>query len=246
MANKGNWEWPNPLNIARIDQSMITLLIGPEEKAFNIHQALLCYWSRYFCNALSGPFKESQKENLKVPDVEVEVFEFAFNWLYTTNLSNELFRDEGILAAKLYVFADYYDVREMRNCLMNLMYEEYNVTAGDLPGYDLVLFAFEYLPQNSMFCRFLLDNYTCNFAPDHDKKTPGDIEKRDRLPLSFLMPLMLQLAEETNGRDPRKKLKNRIRGLQYYIEHAEEEPQATGGDQEGTTAADRPGLVKLK
>ena len=61
---------------------MATILIGPDQKKFVIHQALLCGKSQYFTKALTGSFVESKTRVVKLEDVSPLLFRMFVSWLY--------------------------------------------------------------------------------------------------------------------------------------------------------------------
>lgn len=50
----------------------ICVLVGPEKKAYNIHEAILTHHSEYFRNALRGPWKEADEGIIPLGGVEIE------------------------------------------------------------------------------------------------------------------------------------------------------------------------------
>jgi hypothetical protein len=61
---------------------MATILVGPKETKFVVHQALLCEKSQYFTKALTGSFAESKTGIVKLEDVSPVVFKIVVSWLY--------------------------------------------------------------------------------------------------------------------------------------------------------------------
>jgi hypothetical protein len=61
---------------------MATILVGPEETKFVVHQALLCDKSPYFAKALTGAFEESKTGIVKLEDISPFLFNILVSWLY--------------------------------------------------------------------------------------------------------------------------------------------------------------------
>jgi hypothetical protein len=61
---------------------MATILVGPQETKFVVHQALLCEKSPYFTKALTGSFEESKTGIVKLHDVSPVLFRIVVSWLY--------------------------------------------------------------------------------------------------------------------------------------------------------------------
>lgn len=124
---------------------MTTIQVGPAQKEFMVHRALLCDRSKYFAKALTGSFEESKTGTVKLEDVSTMLFRLVVSWLYTgtivygvsdngPNIQSEFadfkyggeFDDEEINAddtstwpklvlVKLYVLADRLDMKVLRN-----------------------------------------------------------------------------------------------------------------------------------
>lgn len=79
---------------------MATILVGPEQKKFMVHQPLLCSKSQYFNKALTGSFEESKTGIVKLEDVSPVLFQIFVTWLYngkiiytTSNDNSNIDRD---------------------------------------------------------------------------------------------------------------------------------------------------------
>lgn len=84
--------WRNEQRLTQLSYAnspMITILIGPEEKVFHIHKALLCSQSPYCTARLSDSWKKDAGDGpmLKLPDIQEDTFGIIFNWLYTGRVS---------------------------------------------------------------------------------------------------------------------------------------------------------------
>lgn len=64
----------------------MTLIVGKEKKAYNLHKDLLCFYSDYSRTAFNGSFKEAAERKLELPGVETSLFEEFQIWLYTRGL----------------------------------------------------------------------------------------------------------------------------------------------------------------
>ena len=65
-------------------QETVTLVVGSEKKAYNVHIGLLSFYSDYFRAAFQGSFKEAIERKMELPGVTKDVFERFQVWLYTT------------------------------------------------------------------------------------------------------------------------------------------------------------------
>lgn len=123
---------------------MATILVGPGQTKFVLHQALLCDRSQYFAKALTGSFEESKTGTVKLEDVSPVLSKIVVSWLYcgkimytvdddNSNIEHDfmdlkhgaerchknLNADDSStwpkqVLVKLYVLADRFDITELR------------------------------------------------------------------------------------------------------------------------------------
>jgi hypothetical protein len=126
------------------DAQMATILVGPDETNFVVHQAVLCDKSPYFAKALTGSFEESKIGIVNLEDVSPVLFKIVVSWLYCgkiiytvsddgSNIDHDFAvfkRDDELMSedinadnnstwprqilVELYVLADRLDIRELR------------------------------------------------------------------------------------------------------------------------------------
>jgi hypothetical protein len=56
-----------------VGEGVVVLKVGPDQKQYHIHKALLVHHSEYFRKALNGPWKKATERVIKLEDVEPEV-----------------------------------------------------------------------------------------------------------------------------------------------------------------------------
>lgn len=66
---------------------MVQILVGPDEKRFDVHKELLCSVSDFFSAALNGGFKEAATGVVKLPEQDTETFQYFVHWLYSGKLT---------------------------------------------------------------------------------------------------------------------------------------------------------------
>jgi hypothetical protein len=54
-------------------------------KKFHVHKDVICHYSEYFRAAFNGRWIEAE-EDVKLEDIDVEVFELFVHWLYAQEL----------------------------------------------------------------------------------------------------------------------------------------------------------------
>jgi hypothetical protein len=103
-------------------QETVTLVIGAQRKAYNVHKDLLCFYSDYFRAAFHGSFKEAKERKIELPSVEEDIFENFQLWLYTRRLDfTEL--SFGTLVS-LWIFGDQHEIPLLQNCVIDGLFEK--------------------------------------------------------------------------------------------------------------------------
>ncbi|KAJ9643107.1 clathrin associated protein complex medium subunit [Coniosporium tulheliwenetii] len=127
----------------------------------------------------------------------------------------------------LYIFADKYDVIELRRDIMDTLIH-WGGYAGDAPDVQVVLRAYETLPHESGFCRFLVKIHgTCwNRPPGSDY----DWDRLQRLPREFLIEIISYNSERiTNSvydRKPVTRFTDVLIPCRYHEHKSQEERHA--------------------
>ncbi|KAI9871210.1 MAG: hypothetical protein M1830_003196, partial [Pleopsidium flavum] len=68
-------------------RTVVKVLVGSEEKGFDLHRELLCSTSKFFAAAFGGRFREAEVGVIKLPEQKVETFEYFVHWLYRSKLT---------------------------------------------------------------------------------------------------------------------------------------------------------------
>lgn len=70
------------------------------EKQIKAHKVILASRSLYFANIFDNDFQESRENQLKISNVETEIFELMLRYMYTDKLEKlEIFAPELMVAA---------------------------------------------------------------------------------------------------------------------------------------------------
>ena len=104
---------------------MLKISVGRNDfmKTFHVYRGLLCFHSVYFKNMLNEDWREDGSDDLELTNVKVKIFQMFYDWMNTGEFSNTV----GLpLTAHdiidLYVFADYYDVQQLRNRVLDVFF----------------------------------------------------------------------------------------------------------------------------
>jgi len=65
------------------DDLKVTILVGPEAKAFSLSKKILCSSSAYFAAAFEGNFQEGITQTLNLEEDDVDSFELLIQYIYT-------------------------------------------------------------------------------------------------------------------------------------------------------------------
>ncbi|KAI9733916.1 MAG: hypothetical protein M1834_002571 [Cirrosporium novae-zelandiae] len=105
---------------ARVDDFLspiITLVVGEEQKKMTAHQSLLYRKSGFFAAALSGNFRESKEDLIKLPEDDPELIKLLLHWMYTGKILPIDKRTWKIMF-DLMVLTDKYDISEFAQDLI--------------------------------------------------------------------------------------------------------------------------------
>ncbi|KAL8770663.1 MAG: hypothetical protein Q9209_003731 [Squamulea sp. 1 TL-2023] len=104
----------DPTPFMGLTDEVVTILIGPEERPFYIHKALLSSKSPYFRAAFEGSFKEAVDKAIRLPEDDSKLFPYYVLWVYEKPLETEhpISLDEY---CRLYILADKLGSEQLRN-----------------------------------------------------------------------------------------------------------------------------------
>ncbi|KEQ76599.1 hypothetical protein M436DRAFT_69568 [Aureobasidium namibiae CBS 147.97] len=153
---------------------MATVLVGPEETKFVIHQALLCDKSKYFAKALTGSFEEGTTGIVRLEDVSPVLFKIVVSWLYWGKIAysvsdDDLSIDQGFkklkreddkfsenlnaddtstwpihILVRLYILADRLDIKDLRNDIIDAL-----VTSAEKSGIGLRVYSYKLIDSDT-------------------------------------------------------------------------------------------------
>jgi hypothetical protein len=149
------------------------VIVDSNEVSFTVHEQLLTFYSPFFRAALKGGFAEATKGQVRLEEVSEKTFELFVHWLYHQCFPNETddpeflklwYRvDSTIVSAAglvdLHVFAEEYDVPNLKRQSIDSLFEKVNDEDQDLPSTKAIRYAFDSLDHDSSLCRLLVDAY---------------------------------------------------------------------------------------
>lgn len=229
-------EAPLPSAVARKGpEGIVTLLIGPEHVPYYVHRDFLMHHSGYFKKALAGPWKESEERVVTLDDVEITPFNILVHFLYTSQIPSSTDEWSKISQAKMWkievvelkllVLADRFHMPELLQLVNN---DLVGSRMKHAPYYELVIYAWENLPEGSPILRLLVDTHVANWEPKTDEGDQEEMELRPELPHEFLVKAMIKFAEVGREKDKDGKGKKLI-ACDYHLHADDEEKKKCSG-----------------
>ncbi|KEQ71847.1 hypothetical protein M436DRAFT_50601, partial [Aureobasidium namibiae CBS 147.97] len=107
-------------------QTIVTVEVGAEKKAFLIHKDLLIFYSDYFRGAFDGSFSEAAKGKLFLVDERVNVFSIVNQFVYTRELSDkDNYELDWDVLIRAWIFGDKYLMPSLQNKVMTTLIEKH-------------------------------------------------------------------------------------------------------------------------
>lgn len=178
-----------------IDQTIVTIKIGPDAKDFHIHRELLCKASRYFQGTFKGEFSEARDRVINLDDISVRTFETVQRWLYSGILLLPADSD-AYLDPNLHLEHPNFEVCDdcgevsrndkVENWAFDLLdvsvladkynfpslwqetminLQHLNEIGGNLPSLEIVCQTYERRPEHSALCTYMVDMYVRRWDP---------------------------------------------------------------------------------
>lgn len=237
------------------DISQTIVVIQVDDERFNLHKDLLIACSPYFRAAFEGGFKEAKDSILTLEDIKALTMQNFMDWLYFDQLPQhpDEIRSENddtpfttieaylgrfrLPFLDLYLFADRFDVPNLRKAFMELQHSYYTQNEICVPDYGEIILAFQRLPASSPLCRLLVDLYTLRWGPGHDDKREEGA--RRYAPAEFLEAVMTGIGQERqNMKREKGYVTPSIKPIEdYYERRAEGTSGKKGnGDNDSETA----------
>lgn len=230
---KGPTSPPLASTVARkCPEGIVTIEVGPLLTKYYVHRDFLMHQSGYFRTALAGPWLEASSRLITLDDVEVPPFNVFIHWLYTqripANTAEWVRISEAkkwkieVVELKVLVLADRFLMPAFRRAVNNDL-----VTSRlkHAPYYELVIHAFENLPEGSPILQLLVDTHCLHWEPKTDEGDEEEMQLRPDLPHEFLVKVMIRYAELKA--DKEGKLKKLV-ACNYHLHADDEEKEKCG------------------
>ncbi|KAK4542310.1 hypothetical protein LTR36_006963 [Oleoguttula mirabilis] len=204
----------------------VTVLVGPEEKRYVVHKAIISNHSKFFKAACAANFKEGREKIIRLPEVDIEAFRSYAQWAYSGEVvvasDEEISADafgvvRGTRLAKLYVLAEFLGDTFLRNTVVDQL-RTLHTSCETGPGTAEIIIAFEDVPAESTLRRLVLGWYLDKACVDVVEWMDENCEE---LPKAFFVDLAIkQFQASLNG----IKASKWDQGKCTYHEHNDEVP----------------------
>jgi hypothetical protein len=181
----------------RCFQTVVTVEVGAEKKAFSVHKDLLIFYSDYFRGAFNGSFSEAASGKISLVDESGDVFDVINRFIYTRQLSDDIESDlEFEMLIKAWLFGDKYLMPSLQNRVMSVLIEKI-AKNDELPTPHLELIYNNTLPGSPL--RKLLVDYTAYEGDMEDVVASDGGERWPHEALVDLVVVMGAMREEGIG-----------------------------------------------
>ncbi|EON61828.1 hypothetical protein W97_01046 [Coniosporium apollinis CBS 100218] len=215
MADENRSEAPKVAepSFYNLGATVVTIHVGTGRVPFAVHKDLLCYYSAYFQKLFNGSFREAKDLLARAEDTTVSTFGYFMQWLYTqTFVRYKMHAWERVAISTtdhyansfnppylhtlldLYIFADRYDIRLLRNDVMR-SWQKDETDWDEISDEDIIIKAFDNLPHGSPLCRYIAQYYVALCGRNLD----SDEEFWSKLPKGFLYEVVRILTKRLNS-----------------------------------------------
>jgi hypothetical protein len=189
--------WNKLTDICSYDQeTIVAVLIGPDERRFAVHKDVICAKSGFFRAACSTRWREGLERLIRLPEVQPNIFQAYVDWTYTGKL--RLGAAATFTIAKepscrgiveLYLLGDVLDNVELRNKAMKLL--SAHVTVYPQPSFQTIDRIWKNTPTNSVLRNWVVDFTILGSSREYFAKHAEDY------PADFMSRVATRLLQQT-------------------------------------------------
>ncbi|KAF2803317.1 uncharacterized protein BDZ99DRAFT_576220 [Mytilinidion resinicola] len=186
--------------LAHFGRTMVQVCVGQDDRkeVFSVHDTPLRSHSKFFANALKGPWKESKERLVKLPEDDPELFSIYMHYIYcgtlailAENMEADIkeFCNQFATLAHLYVFAEKIQDTACKNNVIDAMLASVRVK-NKLPPTRIVCIIYSGTA-GPCSARKLLVDLCARWAKESYYKNP----RQDKLPADFLVDVIDKMIE---------------------------------------------------
>lgn len=178
---------------------MVTVLVGPSEKTYTLHEKALSSGSAFFAKALKdGRFKEGAEMCIKLPEETPEIFESLVQWLYNGFVQHDITIPGKI---SLYAFPQIYAIANrllipgLKDAAVDALKKRATSEEGCILDSEVVATIYKYAPASSAFRRIVVEAIVSevlvpNGLSEDDHYVDGLLTSHEDVPLEVVRGLM--------------------------------------------------------
>lgn len=99
--------------------SIVTVIVGKEQRIYKLHRNLLVKKSPFFAKCLNSGMLEQQREEIVLPEDSSRAFDFIADWVYYEKVREVKGNEGAEERIRAYVLADKYCMPELQNALLD-------------------------------------------------------------------------------------------------------------------------------
>lgn len=143
-------------------ETIVTVLVGPDEKSYSLHKGLLCKHSSYFRAALTGSFVEATTQTVRLDEEDPAIFDLFVTWLYTQCIIPNDMSSKDVdwqILAEQYVFAERRSSPSFKNAIIDTLAVKALDTKQFLPQYGTIKWIWDNTGDGASLRRFMVDYF---------------------------------------------------------------------------------------
>ncbi|KAF7950108.1 hypothetical protein EAE96_007406 [Botrytis aclada] len=217
---------PTRMVIKSIGREVVHVKVGKELHDFGVHKSLICHCSPFFKAAFTSGFEETTTGIIKLADIDVEVFELFFGWLYTQQIGDAeqdvvglpLSENESITGhayelhvgtlLRLYIFADMIKVPSLKNDCIDKLSGMGSFEKEYLTESKNVQYVWEHTTEGDLIRKLFVDTMIWDWGGTSFYKNLDRLPDEVRLAMLLAMKRIIDKA--------RTELKEMERGRQKF------------------------------
>lgn len=139
-------------------------MVGKDENVFNVHEDRLFEVSPFFKAAFESKFREATNRSMSLPEDDTDVVEQFVQWVYFGTLDYERLKEMKDLESpgfeltfRLYVFADKYDLAQIKSLICKDMFKAFKGINWGRLDKDTLTYVYQSTVKNDLLRTMIKD-----------------------------------------------------------------------------------------
>ena len=110
-----------------LDTGTVQVIVGQENKLFNVHKGVLCGVAPFFRAAFDGQFVEGTEQVLRLPEDDPTLFRHFQLWMYTKQILDDVEALDRVtykLLIDLHIFGDKYGIPDLQDAAIDVLIDK--------------------------------------------------------------------------------------------------------------------------